>query len=44
MLNFSLYLETLVDNLFQTYRLGSAVISLNMDLEEEIFFDMDTVT
>ncbi len=38
---FSPYLEKLVENLFQTYRLGNVDISLNMDLEENIFFDMD---
>ncbi len=41
-LNFSPYIEELAENLFQTYRLGNANISLNMDLEENIFFDMDT--
>ncbi len=41
-LNFSPYIEELADNLFQTYRLGNTDISLNMDLEENIFFDMDT--
>jgi len=41
-LNFSPYLERLVENLFQTYRLGNADISLNMDLDENIFFNMDT--
>ncbi len=41
-LNFSPYLHRLVENLFQTYTLGNADISLNMDLEENIFFDMDT--
>ncbi len=41
-LYFSPYLEKLVENLFQTYRLGNADISLNMDLEKNIFFDMDT--
>lgn len=41
-LNFSPYLESLVENLFQTYRLGDSSISLNMELEENIFFDMDT--
>ena len=41
-LNFSPYLEKLIKNLFQTYRLGNANISLNMDLEENIFLDMDT--
>jgi len=39
--NFSLYLEKLVDNLFQTYRLGNVNTSLNIELEENIFFDMD---
>jgi PAS domain S-box-containing protein len=41
-LNFSLYLEKLVDNLFQTYRLGNVDISLNMDVENNTLFDMDT--
>ena len=41
-LNFSPYLEKLVENLFQTYNLGNVNISLNTDLEENIFFDMDT--
>jgi PAS domain S-box-containing protein len=40
-LDFSLYLKRLVKNLFNTYRLGDASISLNMELEEKIFFDMD---
>jgi len=40
-LNFSPYIEELAENLFQTYRLGNANISLRMDLEENIFFDMD---
>lgn len=40
-LNFSLYIEELAENLFQTYRLRNANISLNMDMEENIFFDMD---
>jgi two-component sensor histidine kinase len=40
-LNFSSYIEELAENLFHTYRLGNADISLNMDLEENIFFDMD---
>ncbi|MHC1754560.1 MAG: PAS domain S-box protein [Methanosarcina sp.] len=40
-LNFSPYLERLVDNLFQTYRLGNANITLKKDLEKDIFFDMD---
>jgi len=41
-LNSSSYLEKLVDNLFLTYRLGNSEIKLNMDLEENLFFDMDT--
>lgn len=40
-LNFSLYIEELAENLFQTYRLRNSNISLNLDLEENIFFDMD---
>ncbi len=40
-LNFSQYLGRLVENLFHTYRFGNTNISLNMDLEEDIFFDMD---
>lgn len=41
-LYFSPYLEKLVENLFQTYSIGNVDISLNMDLEDSIFFDMDT--
>jgi PAS domain S-box-containing protein len=41
-LNFSLYLQRLTENLFQTYRLGNSDINLNLNLEENIFFDMDT--
>jgi len=40
-LNFSPYLKRLIMNLFQTYRLGNIDISLDMDLEEDTFFDMD---
>ncbi len=40
-LNFSPYIEELAENLFQTYRLGNANISLNLDLEENLFLDMD---
>ncbi len=40
-LNFSQYLERLVNNLFQTYRLGNANASLNIELEENLSFDMD---
>jgi len=41
-LDFSSYIEELAGNLFLTYRLRDTDISLNMDLEENIFFDMDT--
>jgi PAS domain S-box-containing protein len=41
-LNFSPYLQRLVENLFRTYRLGNIDISLKLDLEENILFDMDT--
>ncbi|MDQ1274795.1 MAG: hypothetical protein QG610_367, partial [Euryarchaeota archaeon] len=41
-LYFSPYLEKLVENLFQTYSIGNVDISLKMDLEDSIFFDMDT--
>ncbi|AKB78945.1 hypothetical protein MSHOH_2462 [Methanosarcina horonobensis HB-1 = JCM 15518] len=40
-LNFSPYLKRLVENLFQTYKLGNLDISLNLDVEENIFFDTD---
>ncbi|AAM04693.1 TPA: PAS domain S-box protein [Methanosarcina acetivorans] len=41
-LNFSPYLQRLVKNLFQIYNLGNVDISLSMDIEENVFFDMDT--
>lgn len=41
-LNFSSYIKRLVENLFQTYRLGNVNTSLNIELEDNIFFDMDT--
>ena len=41
-LNFSSYIQELAENLFLTYRLRDIDISLNTDLEEHIFFDMDT--
>jgi PAS domain S-box-containing protein len=41
-LDFSSYIEELANNLFLTYRLGDVDISLDMDLEERIIFDMDT--
>ena len=41
-LNFSPYIEKLIENLFQNYRIGDAEISLKMDLVENAFFDMDT--
>lgn len=42
-LNSSKYLERLVENLFQTYKSRNADIRLNIDLEENIFFGMDTL-
>ena len=41
-LNFSEYLKMLAKNLFQTYKLSSKNIRLNMDVQENLFFDMDT--
>jgi PAS domain S-box-containing protein len=40
-LNFSPYLKRLAKNLFQTYRVGNAGTSLDIELEKNIFFDMD---
>jgi PAS domain S-box-containing protein len=40
-LNFSEYIRELADNLLLTYRLETDV-SLNLDLEENLFLDMDT--
>jgi len=42
-LNFSPYIEELVENLFLTYRLGNEGISLDTDIEENIFVDIDRV-
>ena len=41
-LDFSAYLQELAENLFQTYKLRSKNIRLLMELEDNIFFDMDT--
>lgn len=41
-LNFSHYIEELADNLLQTYRLRNESVILDADIEEDIFFDMDT--
>ena len=41
-LNFSSYIQKLTIGLFQTYRFGNSNIELSMDLEENIFFNMDT--
>ena len=40
-LNFSKYIKDLADNLLLTYRLETDV-NLNLDLEEDLFLDMDT--
>jgi hypothetical protein len=41
-LNFSTYIRELAENLFQTYRINSNNIYLHIDMEENIFLDMDT--
>src|SRR5208283_1768739 len=41
-LNFSSYIKELVENLFLTYKLGNTNTFLDMNLEENIFLDMDT--
>ncbi|AKB49849.1 sensory transduction histidine kinase [Methanosarcina barkeri str. Wiesmoor] len=41
-LDFSTYIRELAENLFQTYSLKSKNIHLSMDLEENIFLNMDT--
>jgi two-component sensor histidine kinase len=41
-LDFSSYLEKLIDNLFLTYKVGNNDINLNMSLEENLLFDIDT--
>jgi PAS domain S-box-containing protein len=41
-LNVSHYIEDLTDNLILTYRVGNNGIILDTDIEEDVFFDMDT--
>ncbi|MGB9939101.1 PAS domain S-box protein [Methanosarcina sp.] len=41
-LNFSPYLQRLAKNLFQTYRIGDLNVSLNIELEDNILFEMET--
>jgi PAS domain S-box-containing protein len=41
MLNFSSYIKELADGLLLTYTLGDEAINLNMDLDHNIFFDME---
>ena len=41
-LNFSAYIRELAKNLFQTYRINSKNIYLNMDMEENVSLNMDT--
>jgi PAS domain S-box-containing protein len=41
-LNISHYIEELANNLLLTYRVCNNGISLDMDIEKDIFFDMDT--
>ena len=40
-LDFSPYLHRLIESLFETYNVGNFDLSLNIDLEENIYFDMD---
>ena len=40
-LNLSAYIQKLVEKLFQTYRLDDKNIPLHMDLEENVFLNMD---
>ena len=40
-LDFSPYLHRLVESLFETYNVGNFDLSLNIELEDNIFFDMD---
>ncbi len=42
-LDFSSYIKKLADNLFLAYGLENENISLNIDMEENFFFDIDTV-
>ncbi|AKB31881.1 sensory transduction histidine kinase [Methanosarcina siciliae HI350] len=41
-LNFSPYIQELAENLLLTYSLGDTEITLSTDLEEDLFFDIDT--
>jgi two-component sensor histidine kinase len=41
-LNFSEYIKKSAENLFQTYRLSGKNIHMYMELEDNLFFDMDT--
>jgi PAS domain S-box-containing protein len=41
-LNFSLYIEKLAESLLLTYKLGNTDVSLNLDLDQNLYFEMDT--
>lgn len=41
-LDFVPYIKKFNQNLFQTYKLVNTTISLNIHLEDDLFFDMDT--
>jgi two-component sensor histidine kinase len=41
-LDFAPYIKNLTQNLFQTYKFANTTISLNMNLEDNLFFDIDT--
>jgi two-component sensor histidine kinase len=40
--DFSSYLAKLVENLFQIYKLENTNVNFHMDMEENLFLDMDT--
>ena len=42
LLNFSQYIKDLAENLLVTHRLGNTDVGLNTDIEENIFYDIDT--
>ena len=41
-IDFSSYIKELADNLLLTYRLGNINVNLEIDIEEKLFFNMDT--
>ena len=41
-LNFATYLQKLTEELFRCYNVGASEVKMVLDIEENIFFDMDT--